>query len=180
MKCLECNNDFTPRQQSQKHCSNFCYGRTYRKENKDKERLRKIEYYNNNREKVLNKSKEYHRLNKTKRNDYERNRENYDVNFKLRKRLRSRIRCALINQSGVKAYSSVELLGCSIKECREYLESLFLENMSWDNYGEWEIDHIIPCDSFDLTKEEEQKRCFHFSNLQPLWWRDNRTKGNKV
>lgn len=52
--------------------------------------------------------------------------------------------------------------------------------MSWDNYGEWEIDHIIPCDSFDLTKEEEQKRCFHFSNLQPLWWRDNRTKGNKV
>ena len=52
--------------------------------------------------------------------------------------------------------------------------------MSWDNQGEWHIDHIIPCASFDLTNEEEQEKCFHYTNLQPLWAIDNMVKGCKI
>jgi hypothetical protein len=52
--------------------------------------------------------------------------------------------------------------------------------MSWSNYGEWEIDHIIPCDYFNLANEEEQKICFHYLNLQPLWKNENRSKSNSV
>ena len=54
--------------------------------------------------------------------------------------------------------------------------------MTWKNHGlkGWHIDHIIPCAAFDLTKEEEQKKCFHYSNLQPLWWIDNLKKSNKM
>ncbi len=51
--------------------------------------------------------------------------------------------------------------------------------MTWDNYGKWQIDHKIPCASFDLTDPEQQKSCFHFSNLQPLWAKDNNSKGAK-
>ena len=52
--------------------------------------------------------------------------------------------------------------------------------MNWDNYGEWEVDHIKPCSSFNLLNEEERKECFHYSNLQPLWKGDNREKHDKI
>jgi hypothetical protein len=60
------------------------------------------------------------------------------------------------------------------------MESLFLEGMSWDNYGKWHIDHIRPCSSFDLSDTEQQKICFNYKNLQPLWAEDNLRKGAKV
>ena len=74
-----------------------------------------------------------------------------------------------------KKSSVPDLIGCSIKEAKEYIESKFLPGMSWDNWTKtgWHIDHIVPCIKFDLTKEEEQKRCFHYTNLQPLWAKDN-------
>ena len=53
--------------------------------------------------------------------------------------------------------------------------------MNWSNHGSyWEIDHIIPCDSFDLTDIEQQKQCFHYTNLQPLTVSENRSKKNKI
>ena len=51
--------------------------------------------------------------------------------------------------------------------------------MSWENHGTWHIDHRVPCAKFDLTKKEEQEKCFHYTNLQPLWAKDNLSKGNK-
>ena len=51
--------------------------------------------------------------------------------------------------------------------------------MSWGNYGKWHVDHIRPCASFNLVNEEEQKKCFHYTNLQPLWAKDNLSKGSK-
>jgi hypothetical protein len=73
----------------------------------------------------------------------------------------------------------MELIGCNIKFLKKYLKKQFKSGMSWSNYGKWHIDHIIPCIKFDLRKESEQRKCFNYSNLQPLWAEDNRRKGNK-
>ena len=76
----------------------------------------------------------------------------------------------------------MELLGVSMNEVRAYLELQFKSGMTWENYGYkgWHIDHIIPCASFDLTDPEQQRRCFHYTNLQPLWWHENLAKGDKL
>lgn len=73
----------------------------------------------------------------------------------------------------------MELIGCSIEQLLEHLESQFQDGMTWDNYGEWHIDHIKPCAMFDFTKEEDQRECFHYTNLQPLWAEDNLRKSDK-
>lgn len=110
--------------------------------------------------------------------DYNRNREAREPDVRLKKRLRSRIKLALKNTA--KSGSTLELLGAEPAFVRTYLEKMFLEGMSWQNYGKWHIDHIKPLASFDLTVPEEQKRAFHYTNLQPLWAKDNLTKGCKV
>lgn len=74
----------------------------------------------------------------------------------------------------------MELIGCSISFLRGYLEAKFTEGMSWDNHGEWHIDHIKPCASFNLLDDEEQQKCFHYKNLQPLWAQENLSKGAKI
>lgn len=92
--------------------------------------------------------------------------------------LRGRIRAAL---KGIpKLISTEEITGCSYEQLKTYIESLWLPDMTWNNYGQWEIDHIKPCASFDLSRPDEQKICFHYTNLQPLWAIDNRSKGSKL
>lgn len=93
--------------------------------------------------------------------------------------LRNRIYCALIAMGAQKSASSIELIGCTIAELRQHLEAQFIDGMNWDNYGRngWHVDHIRPCASFDLTDPEQQRQCFHHSNLQPLWAADNIRKG---
>jgi len=80
----------------------------------------------------------------------------------------------------VKTGKTLELTGCSKEELITHLQSKFTEGMTWDNYGEWHIDHILPCVSFNLEDPEEQKKCFHWTNLQPLWAIDNIRKGAKT
>jgi hypothetical protein len=67
------------------------------------------------------------------------------------------------------------LIGCSPSDLKSHLEALFRPGMSWANYGRggWEIDHIKPCASFDLTDPDQCRACFHYSNLRPLWFKDN-------
>jgi hypothetical protein len=92
--------------------------------------------------------------------------------------LRNRLKNALKNnfQKG----KTLDMLGCSIEEFKLYLEKQFTENMNWDNYGNyWEIDHIKPCDSFNLEILEEQYICFNYKNLQPLEKTKNRKKSNR-
>ena len=72
------------------------------------------------------------------------------------------------------------MLGCSIEFFMEYIEKQFKSGMTWQNYGAWHVDHVRPCASFDLTDHEQQKICFHYSNLQPLWAVDNLKKGAKI
>lgn len=91
--------------------------------------------------------------------------------------LRIRVRQAL--KKLPKLAKTEELLGCSFEFLKEYLTKLFLPSMTWDNYGEWHIDHIKPCASFDMIDPNQQRECFHYTNLQPLWAKDNLSKGSK-
>ena len=99
---------------------------------------------------------------------------------KLAATIRSRIYDYL--KHGYKSVKSEELIGITWKELKLYLEKQFKSGMTWDNYGfyGWHVDHIIPLSSFDLTNIEEQKKAFHYTNLQPLWAKENMSKGSKV
>lgn len=83
-------------------------------------------------------------------------------------------------RGGCKPCGSVKLLGCSIYEARGHIEAQFLPGMTWDNHGEWHIDHIRPIAGFDLTDPEQVRACAHYTNLQPLWAIDNLRKGGRV
>ncbi len=78
-----------------------------------------------------------------------------------------------------KTNSTLILLGCTIKELISHFDKKFKKGMNWNNMNKWHIDHIKPISSFNLSNPEEQKKCFHFSNLQPLWAEENLKKGSK-
>ena len=148
----------------------------------DERKRRKSEsdkkYRENNKEKVKAKKREYYESNGglQKAKDWQKKMMS-DVGFRTKKRLRGRVYVAL--KRGVKSEGTMQLLGCSIDFFKQYFESLFTEGMNWDKFmsADIEIDHIKPCKLFDLTKEEEQRECFHYTNCQPLWWYDNNKKG---
>ena len=90
---------------------------------------------------------------------------------------RQRIIRVLKRNGLCKSEKFVELVGMTPVELMNYLEKMFADGMTWDNYGQWHLDHIRPCASFDLNDVEQRKACFHFTNLQPLWAEDNLRKG---
>lgn len=100
-----------------------------------------------------------------------------DPEYRLTVNYRTRINRAL--EANWKSGSTLELLGCSISQLREHLQKQFQPGMSWENKGVWHIDHIRPCVSFDLADPTQQKTCFHYTNLQPLWAIDNLIKGGR-
>lgn len=108
---------------------------------------------------------------------YVKYRKRNDIKYRILCNLRNRLYYALVK--GTKSAKTIELVGCAIEELQDHLESQFIKGMSWDNYGKWHLDHIRPCASFDLTLEEEQRKCFHYTNLQPLWAAENSAKGAK-
>lgn len=140
----------------------------------------KIKY----RDKIIMNSKRYNkdRIKSGYFRAYYKERRKNDVDFNVLNALRNRLWQALTTCKGIKSASVLKLTGCSLLELKKHLESQFDEGMTWDNYGYygWHIDHIIPCASFNLTREEEQKKCFHYTNLQPLWSKDNIRKGAKI
>lgn len=124
-----------------------------------------------------NKTKDSYEKHRSRRRLYKKQRKESDLNFKILCNLRIRLWHAVKN--GQKRGKTLELLECSIEELRTHLESLFFPGMSWENYGEWHIDHKIPLASFDLTDSEQLKQAGHYKNLQPLWAKDNFIKGDK-
>lgn len=124
------------------------------------------------------KKRKYFLANKDKIYDYRKNKLETDINFKISCTYRTRIWEALKNNK--KFGDLEELLGCTIEELKIHLSKQFQSGMTLDNYGEWHIDHIIPCSFFNQKDYTEQKICFHYSNLQPLWAKDNLSKGDRV
>lgn len=102
-----------------------------------------------------------------------------DVNFKIKQDLRARF-YRLVKKNNFTNSSSLKMLGCSIDDFKKHIESQFCEGMTWENHSlhGWHIDHIRPCASFNLNEPEEQAKCFHFTNFQPLWAKDNLKKGS--
>lgn len=126
------------------------------------------------------RDKKYRNNNKEKLNQYKKIKKATDPQFKLKQILRLRLLDALKRNNTTKRHSALELVGCTIEQAKQHLELQFRLNMTWSNHGDiWEIDHIKPCSSYDLTDIEQQKQCFHYTNLQPLTISENRSKGNK-
>lgn len=98
---------------------------------------------------------------------------------RLMRRCRERFKEVLRDQ--IQLERTVALIGCSISELKLHLEKQWKPGMTWENYGirGWHIDHVRPCSSFDLSDKTQRHKCFHFSNLQPLWARENLKKGSK-
>ncbi len=121
------------------------------------------------------------RINNSKRNRYANN-----IDYKILVLLRGRLLSAVKTQRTYKCSNTIDLVGCSKEELKTHLASLFYEResgekMSLEKFGMngIHIDHIRPCTSFDLTDPEQQKQCFHYTNLQPLWAEDNLRKSDK-
>jgi hypothetical protein len=157
-----------------------------KEEQKIKKKEKNKEWYRKNKAIISKKAKEYNSTEEYKKRNRDRikNKRKTDPNFKIASLCRARIRDSV--KKGYKSQGTMQLLGCSIEFLRNYLESLFLEGMTWGNHGNerhngeksWHIDHIKPCAAFDLTDPEQQKICFHYTNLQPLWEKDNLSKGD--
>lgn len=146
----------------------------YSNENKEKISQRQSDYYKKNREVILQKIKDKREY----INEYVKEKRKQDVSIKIAHNLRVRIRCAI--KKNMKWKKSKEVLGCDMETFKKYLESNFKEGMNWENYGSyWHIDHIKPCASFDLSLKEQQEKCFHYTNLQPLTAKENQSKSDK-
>lgn len=138
-----------------------------KKKSIDKAKTYKLEY--NQRPEVIKRRKEIHHIRKAT-----------DLNYNIKKRLRYRVRDAVkrkLKSHKYKNNSMLELLGCDIDYLITHLENTFTEGMSWDKLSELHIDHIRPCNSYDLRDADQQKDCFSYKNLQMLWWQDNLRKG---
>jgi len=151
--------------------------------------------YKDNKDKIMNKAWRHANwdavakqrsesgYNRRSQKNWYHNKGKHDLQFVISERLRRRLRRALqngSNRNAIKTSSAINLIGCSLEELVANLQMQFRDGMTWDNYGDWHIDHIRPCNSFDLQDVDEQKACFHFSNLQPLWGRENILKGDKM
>lgn len=152
----------------------------YKLKNREKMLERGRKYYRKNRDKLTKQSREYQKNNRDRINEYRKKKRDSDSSYRLLINMRSRLYQAIKSGRGTKSLKTKELIGCSVEDLKRHLESQFTEGMTWENYGEWHVDHIKPCASFDLTIDNEQKGCFHYSNLQPLWAKDNQMKGADI
>lgn len=151
------------------------YQRQYRADNKDEICRLGKEY----RESHPEKGREWFKNNPDYTKVYERNRLKVDLNYKIKVYLRSRVRAAI--KGNWKSGSAVKDLGCSIDELKLYLEKRFELGMDWNNWSStgWHIDHVIPLYNFDLTDRGQFLEACHYTNLQPLWAKENLSKGRR-
>ena len=158
------------------------YRKTYHKER----RIENPKKYTKQKKDWILRNKEKHdKWRKKYYPKYNKKRRSEDLNYRLAGNLRASLKSRL-KHSKKSRYNKkndfYELIGCSIEELKIHLEKSFTSGMTWDTYGfrGWQIDHIKSCASFDLTDLKQQRECFDWENLQPLWWYDNLSKGAKV
>ena len=162
----------------------------WRKNNLEKKREADREYCRKNAESNRKRALDWHYANRDKHIrsmcEYVKQRKRTDKEFVLREAIRTRICDTVRAYVRRRIYKQCtkefhEIVGSSAKYLCEWIESQFTEGMTWDNYGSvWHVDHVKPCCSFNMLDENDVKRCFHWSNHQPLFKRDNLSKHGKV
>ena len=166
-----------------KLCISFKRKKSYLK-NKERELAVNKQWRINNPEKLRTINSNWKKNNPDKKNklqrSYRKERRKRDPMFKVMENLRTRMYVVVTSKHAVKESTTMKLTGCTLDFLKKYLEKKFKDGMSWDNYGQWHIDHIKPCASFNLVDPMEQKKCFHYTNLQPLWGEHNLKKGSKL
>lgn len=139
----------------------------YRERNKSKISDQNSRWHRKNRERVRERKREYNR--RRYKNPHNR------IESNIRRRIGKLLRGTL------KPDHSEALLGCCFEEFMNYITAQFKSGMSMENYGrKWHIDHIMPCSAFDMSDEDQVRRCFHFTNLRPMWAKANMRKGSKI
>ena len=145
------------------------------------------EYFNTYMNSKYSKTIEYREKQKIKRNtpasnkkrsEHIRNKKNEDPLYRMKCNIRSLLSISMNNQGFKKNSRAHTILGCSYEEFKVWIENRFIDGMTWENYGMWEYDHVIPIDS--ALTEEECIKLNHYTNFQPLWGKDNRKKSNKI
>jgi hypothetical protein len=193
-KCVDCNSRIC-RQYREANIERVkAVSAAYRAEHRDELLQKKKDYYNANKPARREASKRWYEANREKQLQYLRawqaanadyfrqqktayylKRKQSDPQFAVLTRLRRRINHFVSGDN--KSGKTAELIGCSYEAFARHVENQFTDGMSWDNRSEWHIDHIIPCAAFDLSDPEQQRQCFHYSNMRPLWAHENRRKG---
>jgi len=158
-------------------------------------------YYKNNKNKIVDNNKKWSQKNREHLKDYhskwrELNRENVneksknwskkrcdsDPQYKLNKNIRTAINISLKEKNIKKYGKTFDYLPYTLEELVEHLEIQFKEGMSWENYGDWHVDHITPLSNFSFTNIENESfdECWSLSNLQPMWAKENMSKNNRI
>jgi hypothetical protein len=165
--CRDCRNERT-RLYKRTHRKEISqYNKKYKSEIKDEIKQYNHDYSIANRKEIQKRQTKQHG-----------ERKKIDVNYKISLTLRSRLNKLF---DGEKHLHTLELLGCSLDFLKIWFEFLFDENMTFENHGSyWHIDHVIPCAIFNISEDEEQQRCFHWTNLRPLEKIDNLVKNDNL
>ncbi len=185
--CVECKSKSDQNSYDNRKESVLNQKRNYYKENKNDIQEKNKNYYKENRDVIIKSNKEYYKKNKKHLN-----KKNWErIKIKLEKdpifRLNRRMSCSItkaliLNNTSKGCKSYLDLVDFTLEELKIHLESKFKEGMSWENYGEWHVDHIIPKSRFDYKSPDDLsfKECWSLSNFQPLWKNENLSKGNKT
>lgn len=163
----------------------YNYMKEWRRSNPDKVKATSKRKYAKHRDKQLAYAARWRAANpeklKSGQKRYFDNKLKTDVAFRIRHQLRSHIRIVLNKQGVIKSRKTIELLGCTSQFFKEFIEAQFTDGMNWDNRGTlWQMDHIIPLASFDLSQYEQQLKAFHYSNCRPLLKEKNREKSDTM
>ncbi len=155
-------------------------------ETKERKRKNYDKWYEQNKEHRKEYLKEYREKNldkirKTKR-DYERNRKDTDPAYKLIANFRTAIYQVLKENNVEKNKHYFDILRYTPEELISHLENLFTDGMTWENYGEWHVDHRMPISSFNFESVDDDSfiKCWSLDNLQPMWGKENIVKGNNI
>lgn len=153
------------------------YRKNYYLKNREKALKDRKKYYQEHYSEHYAYCKKYYKENSERITKHLRERFKNDSLYKLRINLRNRIKQAMVGIT--KSKSTKEILGCDFKEAKRWIESQFKDGMTWKNHGSiWEIDHVIPLST--AKTPEKLYELSNYKNLQPLWWKENRRKYNKI
>lgn len=169
-ECKKCNNAMYRAYKARNRGSIAAYNKEYKAEHVDEISVYNHDYNKENREAIQKRQTRTVQI-----------RKETDENFNMAGKLRGKLNYFVKNKGGCSPEFMKDLIGCYRSAFKFWYECMFDENMTWENYGEyWSNDHVNPCCNFDLTDEENQSICFHWSNLRPIVKMNNWKKTGKI